>query len=117
MTQEEKIDWNKLETGGYVRLESDKEKCLLLTRWRIGTWFERLGLSFQVDEEDGTLVSKQFTITGRRLISALKPIIKKADREGREAIRVKICRTGEGFDSSYQAIELPLVEEEEVSDE
>ena len=114
--EQEKIDWDKFEDK-YVRLEPETEKTLVISKWRMGNYFSRIGISAQVGEEDGLPVCKQFTITSRRLISALKPILQRAEEENRELIRLSITRIGEGFDTSYEVAELLLAEEEVVPDE
>ena len=116
MTQEEKIDWTEFEDR-YIRLEPEKEKVLVLTKWRMGTWFGKVGISFVVGQENGLMVDKQFTTTSRRLVAILKPILQKAGRENRKSIRLSITRMGDSFDTSYEVEELPLVEEEVVPDE
>jgi len=116
MTREERIDRIEFEDR-YIRLEPEKEKVLVLTKWRMGTWFGKVGISFVVGQENGLMVDKQFTTTSRRLVAVLKPILQKADHENRKSIRLSITRMGEGFDTSYEVEELPLVEEEVISDE
>lgn len=82
------------------------EKKLKLRNWQDGVWFNKPGIGFDVLEEDGKVVQKQFTVTSRRLIRALKPIILKAEEEKRNTISVGIIRTGEGFDTEYTVREL-----------
>ena len=72
-----------------------------LMNWRGGTWFDKPGIRFDVVEEDGIPVEKQFTVSSRGLVQTLKPLLLKAEEAGRDCISVRIMRTGEGFDTSY----------------
>ena len=96
----EKIDWTKF-NGRYVRLTTDVVKKLKLTNWTGGEWFGKPGISFDVLEEDGLSVEKQFTVTSRMLATELKPLLLKAEEEGKTTITVSILRTGEGNDIRY----------------
>ena len=82
------------------------EKRLKLTNWSDGEWFNKPGISFDVLEEDGVAVQKQFTVTSRRLIRAMKPIIMKAEEDERDIISVSILRTGEGLNTRYMVKDL-----------
>ena len=104
---EQKIDWKTFEDR-YVRLKADTKKTLVLTNWIPGKWFGKMGLGFDVLEEEGRKVSKKFTVTNRSLILAFKPILLKADDEGRGIVTVKILRDGEGSDTRYSVEELPM---------
>jgi len=115
MNQEE-IDWSKFEDR-YVRFETDVEKRLKLSNWRLGIWFGKPGLSFVVTEEDNVPVSKQFTTASRKLVSILRPIIQKAKEKGLDYVRVSIIRMGEGFETSYAVKELAPFAEEVINDE
>ena len=77
------------------------EKRLRLSNWTGGQWFGKPGISFDVTEEDGSKVQKQFTATSRMLIRLLKPILIRADHEGRKVVVVRIVRTGEGQNTRY----------------
>ena len=113
---QEGIDWDKFEDR-YVKLESDVEKRLKLSNWRLGVFFGKPGLSFMVVEEDGIPVIKQFTTASRKLVSELKPIIQKAEVSGLDEVRVSILRIGEDFQTTYSVKELAPFAEEVVSDE
>lgn len=82
------------------------EKKLKLRNWQDGVWFNKPGIGFDVLEEDGKVIQKQFTVTSSRLIRALKPIILKAEDEKREIISVSILRSEEGFNTKYTVREL-----------
>jgi hypothetical protein len=100
------INWNKFNEQ-YVRLVVGVEKKLKLTKWTAGDFFGKYGINFLVLEEDGNKVEKQFTVISRRLIRELKPIIVKAEEDGKETIAISILRTGEGFNTRYTVKELP----------
>ena len=57
---------------------------------------------FDVIEEDSVPKSKIYTVTSRRLLSALEPIISKAEENGKKVISVTIAKIGDGFDTSYE---------------
>ena len=91
-----------------MRLVSGEEKTLKLANWTGGEWFGRPGINFEVMEEDGKPTEgKQFTITSRRLIALLKPIILEAEQEEWSALTVRILRSGEGMNTRYRVIPVP----------
>lgn len=96
----EKINWTKFKDK-YVSLVTGTEKKLKLANWRDGNWFNKPGIGFDVLEEDGKKVQKQFTVTSRRLIRVLKPLILKAEESKRDTVSVSILRIGEGLDTRY----------------
>ncbi len=98
------IDWDKFKTD-FVRLETDAQKKLKLTKWRQRALFDKPGLRFDVLEEDSVTVDKTFSVTSKRLIRALKPIIQKAEKQRKKVISVSILRTGAGLDTSYEVKE------------
>jgi len=106
MTDEDNsgIDWGKFKTD-FVKLEVDIQKKLKLANWRQESRFERPGLRFDVLEEDSVAADKTFSITSKRLIQALRPIIQQAENGKRNTIHVSILRTGEGMDTSYEVRE------------
>jgi hypothetical protein len=88
-------------------LETGKPKGLVLTNWVSGEWFGRPGINFNVVEEDGEDVEqKQYTITSRQLIMQFKPILIKAESEGKSIIAVSILRSGEGMNTRYKIQEV-----------
>ncbi len=106
MTDEDtpSIDWGKFKTD-FVKMETGVEKKLKLTKWRQELRFDKPGIRFDVLEEDSVTVGKTFSITSKRLIQALKPIIQKAEKQKKRVISVSILRTGEEFDTSYEVKE------------
>ena len=91
---------NRFESG-YVRLERNVPKKLKLTNWRHGTWFDKSGIRFDVIEEDSVPKSKIYTVTSRRLLIALEPIISKTEKDGKKVISITVTKIGDGFDTSY----------------
>ena len=77
-----------------------------LTHWHDGIWFDKPGIRFEVLEEDGTASQKQLTVTSRRLIRALKPILVKAEDQQKDVVSVSILRSGEGLDTRYRVKDL-----------
>ena len=98
------IDWEKFKKE-FVKLETDVQKKLKLTNWHQRALFDKTGLRFDVLAEDSGTVDKTFSITSKRLIQALRPIIKKAEKQKKKVISVSILRTGTGFDTSYEVKE------------
>ena len=98
------IDWKQFRKE-YVKLETDISKKLKLTNWHQKPLFDKPGLRFDVLEEDSVTVDKTFSITSKRLIQALRPIVKKAEKQQKKVISVSILRTGTGFDTSYEVKE------------
>ena len=95
------INWGKFRTE-YVRLETGYAKKLKLAKWRQVLWFNSPGLRFDVLEEDSKPVNKIFSTTSKRLIRELKPIVQKAEEQGRTEISVSILKTGEGLNTLYE---------------
>ena len=107
MTDEEQTDginWGEFETD-YVQLETGRTKCLKLTNWKQGSWFNKPGLYFDVLEEDSVKVNKTFTTISRQIIRALKPMIQKAEERCYREISVSILRVGEGLSTLYEVKE------------
>ena len=99
MTDE--IDWKKFRTD-FVRIETGVQKVLKLSNWRQGSWFNMPGIRFDVTEEDSEQVKKVFTVTSKRLIRSIKPIILEAEKAGKSEIRISILRLGEGLNTFYE---------------
>lgn len=99
----EQIVWSAFDT--FVKFETGVPKRLKLTNWRQGNWFNMPGLRFDVLEEDSVPKNKIFSTTSKRLIRALKPIILKAEAQGKQVISVSITRIGEGLNTIYEVKE------------
>ena len=104
-----KINWDLFERDtDYVELETGKAKKLVLANWQEDTTFERLGIRFTVVEEDGRKlkIEKVFVTRSVRLIRKLIPLIKYAEKQNENCIKVSILKTGEGFDIKYSVEDL-----------
>ena len=107
---EENITWNDaISSSGFVRLEEDKEKVIIIRNWT----FERVDkfgeeqIEFQADciEEDGEKVEgKQFTTTSSRLKRKLRPIFEGKDNT--IDIKISILKVGDKFDTQYSIKEI-----------
>lgn len=95
------IDWEQFKDQ-FVRLEQSVPKKLKLTNWVGGEFFGRMGINFDVEEEDGEKVVKQFTVTSKRLIMELKPILLEAEKRKKKAISILVTRFGEGMATRYK---------------
>lgn len=104
---EKTVDWERF-NDQFVRLKTGIEKRLRLKNWQGGDFFGRPGIEFDVlQEDDKKDVKKQFTVTSRRLIRLLKPILLEAEEEGRDTIAVSILRLGDGMNTRYKVEQLP----------
>ena len=103
---EEKIDWNKFQDQ-YVRIEMGIEKKVKLTNWKGGELFGKPAIIFDVTQEDSKVVEKQLTVTSRRLIRELKPILQDLEQKGQDEVVLSILRTGDGMNTKYTVRELP----------
>ncbi|QDP57878.1 MAG: hypothetical protein Unbinned1693contig1002_22 [Prokaryotic dsDNA virus sp.] len=104
------ISWDEaVASSGFVSLESDNEKKLVITNWRLEE-VEKFGskeieLQADVVQEDGEVVKeKLFTTTSKRLKKKLRPIL-----EGKDAktnVSVSILKVGDKYDTQYSVKEL-----------
>jgi len=105
----EEISWNEaLASSGYVKLETDTQKTLVLTNHKLAK-VEKFGenvIEFQADciEEDGTECEKQFGASSKRLKAKLRPIFE--NKEKSEKVKVSVLRVGDRFDTQYSVKEL-----------
>ncbi len=99
--KESQTEINRKFESSFIRLERNVPKKLKLTNWRHGEWFDKKGIRFDVIEEDSVPKNKIYTVTSRRLLIALEPIISKAEKNGEKVISVTIAKMGDGFDTSY----------------
>jgi len=111
------IDWDEMLGGNFIKLENGKPKELVLGEWEPQTKFidentkkPRPGLIFKVTQEDGKVLEgddiKEYTVTAMRALSKLRPIIEKAEAEGKNTIKVNIVRVGEGRKTEYSIKEV-----------
>jgi hypothetical protein len=113
----EEIDFEELLKADKIELENDVEKVLVLKNWRVEDLeFERKGktemikaLQFDVYLEDNEKPTTDiFSVTSKRLIKKLRPIVEKAIEKDTDTIKVGIIKTGEGFDTQYVVREQKL---------
>lgn len=90
---------------GYIRLRRGVQKELKLTNWKGSVWLGKTGIVYDVIEEDGVEVKKQFTVISKRLLREMDPVLQKANQEGRTMIHVNIIRMGRGYDTRYSVLE------------
>ena len=104
----EDINWDEaVATNGFVALEVDKEKVLLLTNVQLikrpadaKIAAGEIEFTSDVVEEDGVPVTdKQFTTTSKRLETKLRPIFEGKDATART--KLSILRVGETFQTQY----------------
>ena len=100
------INWKHFTREDEIQLKPDVEKKLTLTNWSQTTLYGEPAIRFDVTNEDGEAVKKTLTTKSRRLIRRLKPLTINAFSSGRHEIHVQITRTGEGYDTDYQVVEM-----------
>ncbi len=109
----EGIDWGLFESS-WVKLEDSEPKDLVLSGWTQTTEeFKNSGeevdaLKFTVLEEDGQECDKTFTVTSKRLASELKEHVVNAVKAKKDRFKVRICRSGKGFSTTYSVKGLTL---------
>jgi len=100
------VEYNTEMKSRYVRLPTGIKKVLCVTNWHKGIWFDKEGIGMDVVEEDGEPAQKEFTVTSKRLMQELEPILNRAEKESRKAVLISVLKTGEGFDTQYLVKEL-----------
>ncbi len=96
------INWSTF-TSNYVKIEEGEPIDLELTNWRQteedfnGEKID--GIRLDVTSENSVKVEKNFVITSKRLITALKLHIVNSERMGNKSFRVRILKSGKGFSS------------------
>lgn len=108
------IDWSKFESSGkFVTFEDNKVKQLVLSGWRMasakfGNDPEKPALKFDVLSEDGVACEpiKELTASNYTLVQGLRPLIEKADQNGRNSIVAAIKKSGQGKGTTYMVLEL-----------
>jgi hypothetical protein len=106
----DEIDWKKWESDRFVKLTAGRPKILTLTsakdttnpiKQKDGSFKDVPCIVFKVSNEDGKEVEKEYSVTSRRLVNKLKPIIMKGF-----PATVKITSFGIGFDSEFEVEEI-----------
>jgi hypothetical protein len=101
----EEVSWDEaIASNGFVKLESDKEKVLLLKNFKLEK-VEKFGkeeveFSADVVEEDGSKVEeKKFTTTSKRLKTKLRPLVE--GKAPTDEVKVSILKVGDKYDTQY----------------
>ena len=105
------IDWKEFDRdleGAFMKLGIDAPEEVVLTNWRMEEKFDKVQLTFDVLERDGAPLTTAQTLqrSAAGFKAALKPMMQKAEAEGRDKFKVKLLRTGEGKDTKYEATEI-----------
>lgn len=103
------IAWDVFESK-YVRIEEAEPISLELSNWR-QTEEEYKGevlpgIRTDVLEENGIKKNKTLKFTSKRLAAALKPIFEKAEKMKNSSVKVRIMKTGSGFNTQYSVKEI-----------
>ncbi len=103
------IDWNLFESQ-YVRFEEGIPVDLELINLQVTQeeFQGKLspGLRAEVIRENGIPKKKELCVTSKRLALALRPIVENALQMENEVIKVRIRKTGSGFNTQYSVKEL-----------
>lgn len=110
MTEENQINWDDFAMD-FVKIVAGKPKVLLLQSVRqkpsvfkdkdTGSETTTPSLEFNISEEDGMEVSKKFTVTSRRLVKLLRPVIEKNLPR-----KVQITQFGTGYEIEWEVKEI-----------
>jgi len=105
----EEVNWDEaVASSGFIRLEQDESKELVLTNWKIQK-VEKFGetqIEFSADcvEEDGEVVEKLFNTSSNRLKRKLRPIFEGKDNG--DKVKISVLKVGDKFDTQYSVKEL-----------
>ena len=113
------IDWKKFESS-YIKFVEATPKHLIITKWeQVDSSFkdEKTGLvkpalDLEVIQEDGVVCSpvKSWELSNVKAIKAIRPLIEKAEREGKNVLSVTVTRMGTGAATVYGIVETsPIV--------
>ena len=109
MTQEELVNeanWDEAtRSGNYVSFETDKEKILVLTNWKLikTDKFGKDEVEFEADvvEEDGkATVERKFSTTSTRLKKKLRPLLEEKNPQ-EDRVKISVLKVGERYDTQY----------------
>lgn len=104
------INWDKWESNKYIKLKAGKPKVLTITAAQETTTDITQAdktiktvpcIIFKVANEDGKSVDSEFSVTSRKLVASLKPIIQRGF-----PFTVKITSYGSGFEVEYVVEEI-----------
>src|SRR3989338_584074 len=104
---EQKIDWNIFESPYFKVTDTPtditfKDWCQI-TREFQGK--EATGIKAMVVVENGRETRKELLSTSRRFITALRPFIEMAEKEGRKTVTVRVFKSGTGMNTQYRVKE------------
>jgi len=108
----EEISWDDaIASDGFVKLEADKEKVLVVTNIHFEKVkkFDKEQVELQSDvlEEDGKETSdKKFTTSSRRLKQKLRPILE--GKAPADKVKLSILKVGDRFDTQYSVKEIAM---------
>lgn len=111
------IDWDGIITGSFVKLEDGVVTKLKLRNWQPQTTFLdektkkiRGGVVFDVYQKDNATYDDttkiSWTVTAKGALVLLKPIILKAEAQGKNEIFVSVVRVGENKKATYSIKEI-----------
>ncbi len=98
------IDWTKFGYS-YVKLDDGEPIDLELTDW-CETEVEFSGklqsaIKFQVIGENGIKVDKIWTVSSKKLATTLKQHVERAEKLADKSFKVRVLRTGQGYNTQY----------------
>ena len=100
-------DQEVAQASKFVKFKAGEEITLELSNWKVEKVMDKIGINFNVIGIDGQPAKdKMLGTESRRLISLLRPIIAKAEKDNKEIITVKITPVGESFDRQYAVKDL-----------
>ena len=107
----EKLNWASYDKDVEANRKFYKLKngatTLDLSDWVLGDVMGKQGLKFNLmSVNDEAITGKVFETSSLRLIKKLRPVIDKADAEGKTMITVKITAVGDGFDRQFEVAEV-----------
>jgi len=112
----EKINWDEMLAGKFIRLQKGIRKVLVLMNWRAQQKFKddkgniKPGVEFDVIQEDAQdLIGddmKSYTITAIKALAQVRPLCEKAESLGKQAIKIALVRVGEGRHTEYDIKEV-----------
>ena len=104
VVNEHGINWD-LFSSNYVKIVEGEPIDLVLKNWRQTEekYQDQLnpGIRFDVTEENGVSVERVLVVTSKRLAAAIKPLIVNAEKMNEDSIKVRILRSGTGFNTNY----------------
>lgn len=105
------INWDKWESGKYVKIVAGIPKVLTLTsakettkpiKQKDNSIKEVACIVFGVSREDGKDVQMEYSVSSKKLVNMLKPIIIRTGFP----LTVKITSYGSGFETNYNVEEI-----------